>query len=169
MFKRTILLTHFFLIILSASFAQRNIRVFGGVKIGRGMTIDQTEVTIQEYVYFLINNDFKLELFPNDEKLPSSARVFFQDLKKGYSSSSIKREKNPWLYGQVYGVYGFEVTNKYNDFIADDSFNFSIFNPVTGVSFVNANRYCVWREEVVNATRRKNGEYHCLLGKFTIC
>jgi hypothetical protein len=144
-----LLLTHVFFII--NCYSQKNpTKLLGAVEIDNFSSIDQTEVTVQEYVYFIINNNFDLSLFPKSKSISPSARLFFDDLRKQKDFIFIELETHDPIKQVNYGVKGFKVTKKYNRFVALDTAQFSIALPIVGISFEQANRFCKWREGLVN-------------------
>jgi hypothetical protein len=135
--------------------AQKNqSRIPGTVGIDKFSSIDQTEVTIQEYVFFILNNDFNPGLFPDSSTLNSAAKSFFSDLHNPGALRFIKLIQNSSFIKMNYGQWGFKVTQAYKDMLGADTSGFSIFLPMTGVSFEQANLFCKWRETQVNAKRR---------------
>lgn len=127
--------------------------IIGTVAIDDSSAIDITEVTIQEYCYFLINQKFDPVLFPDSEKLSAPERFFFEELKRGESCNLIKIQKQLPHLAASYGEKGFEVTKVYKEYFKKDTSGFSIFNPVTGISFEQAEAFCRWRELNENKNR----------------
>lgn len=147
------LLLLFFTVQLS-TFSQRNpVVILGTVPLYETSAMDVTEVTIEEYTYFIINHQFDPALFPNLSKLSPSARLYFQELQKGENCSFVKLIKNHPAIAKSYGETGFTVTKVYNEFAKRDSSGFSIFNPVVAVSFEQAQQFCVWRQDNENINR----------------
>lgn len=148
-----------FLIVLSffvqlSAFSQRNpVVILGTVPVYETTAMDATEVTIEEYTYFIINHQFNPALFPDFAKLSPSARLYFQELKKGTSNLFVKVVKNHALQAKSYGENGFTVTKAYNEFVNADSTGFTIYNPVVAVSFEQAMQFCAWRQENENKNR----------------
>ena len=142
------------LLALAPIYAQRHpAKLIGTVSIDKVSSIDQTEVTIQEYMYFIINNHFDSALFPKPESMSSVAKYFFDDLHGNREFVTIKPNRFDLVY--EYGVKGFAVTKAYENFIAMDTSGFSIFNPIVGVSYEQAMQFCSWREQLVNVSQRK--------------
>ncbi len=147
------LLLLFFTVQLSA-FSQRNpVNIFGTVPVYETTAMDATEVTIEEYTYFIINHQFDPALFPDFPKLSPSARFYFQELQKGKNNLLIKIVKNHPALAKSYGENGFTVTQAYNEFVKADSTGFTIYNPVVAVSFEQAMQFCMWRQETENKNR----------------
>ncbi len=147
------LLLLFFTVQLS-TFSQRNpVIILGTVPVYETTAMDATEVTIEEYTYFIINHQFDPALFPNLSKLSPSARVYFKELQKGESNLFAKVVKNHPSIAKSYGEKGFTVTKTYNEFVTADSTGFSIYNPVVAVSFEQAQQFCTWRQENENKNR----------------
>lgn len=150
-------ITFLFFVFVSAqlaAFSQRNpVVILGAMPVFETAAIDATEVTIAEYTYFIINNQFDSTLFPNLFKLSPSARLYFQDLQKSEGSSFVKIVKNHAVHAKSYGVNGFALTKAYYKFVEGDSTGFTIYNPVVAVSFEQAERFCEWRQNNENRNR----------------
>lgn len=135
-------------------FSQRNpVVILGTVPVYETSAIDATEVTIEEYTYFIINHQFDPALFPDFQKLTLSARVYFKELQKGENNLFVTHVKNHPSIAKSYGEKGFAVTKAYNDFVKTDSTGFSIYNPVVAVSFEQAQQFCTWRQDNENKNR----------------
>lgn len=147
------LIVLYFFVQLSV-FSQRNpVVILGTVPVYETTAMDATEVTIEEYTYFIINHQFNPTLFPDFKKLSPSARFYFQELQKGKSNLFVKVVKNHPALAKSYGENGFTVTKAYNEFVKADSTGFTIYNPVVAVSFEQAMQFCTWRQETENKNR----------------
>ena len=136
---------------LTDLFGQKNpTEIYRTVKISNLSSMDATEVTIKQWVLFIINNDFNSDFFPNPSCISKTTRLLFEDLKKQKDLEYIKIINNNRLLHENYGTNGFYVTNSFKDIIAKDTNYFSIDIPIVGISFKQAQKFCEWRESVVN-------------------
>ncbi len=58
--------------------------IYGTVQIDRNTSMKNTEVTLQEWIVFIINNNFDSSLFPENNCLSASSGLLFSDFKKGH-------------------------------------------------------------------------------------
>jgi hypothetical protein len=149
--QKVVLISAFIFFSLTDLFGQNNpTKIYGTVPIDNLSSMDATEVTINEWVLFIINNNFNSDFFPNPSSISNSTRLFFEDLKKQKDFEYIKLITNDRLLRENYGRLGFYVTKKFNEMAAMDTNYFSINTPIVGVSFRQAQKFCEWRESVVN-------------------
>lgn len=135
-------------------FGQKNpTRIYGTVPIDNVSSMDATEVTVNEWILFIINNNFREDYFPDPLAISTSARLLFEDLKKQKNFEYIEMVANSRVLAESYGSKGFRVTKKFRDLIKSDTNYFSLNIPVVGISFEQAKAFCAWREQVVNTTR----------------
>jgi formylglycine-generating enzyme required for sulfatase activity len=127
--------------------------IYGTVPIDNTSSMDATEVTINEWIQFVINNDFNKDYFPNSTIISNLSKLLFEDLKKQKDFEFIEVIKNFGLLRENYGSKGFKVTKKFKSIIEADTNYFSINNPIVGISFWQAQKFCEWREELVNRTK----------------
>lgn len=139
---------------LTNSFGQKNpTKIYGTVSIDNISSMDATEVTIKEWIFFIINNNFENDLFPNPSSVSNSTRQLFDDLKKQKDFEYIEITDNGSLLKENYGSKGFRVTKKFKSLTEADTNYFSINIPIVGISFAQAQKFCEWREAVVNKTK----------------
>lgn len=128
-------------------------RIYMTVPIDDVTRMDITEVTIAQWVYFIINNNFNPDHFPDTSSISYSARTFFDDLKEGPNFQYIEVVNNKGLLKDNYGINGFRLTKKFKDIEDADTNYFSISIPIVGISFEQAKAFCKWRESTVNKSR----------------
>jgi formylglycine-generating enzyme required for sulfatase activity len=128
-------------------------RIYLTVPIDNVTSIDVTEVTITQWVYFIINNNFKLDLFPDTLSISNSARIFFDDLKSGKDFQYIEVITNKGLLKENYGIKGFGLTKKFKTIVDADTNYFSVNVPIVGISFNQAKAFCNWRESIMNKSK----------------
>jgi formylglycine-generating enzyme required for sulfatase activity len=135
-------------------FAQKNpTTLYRTVAIDNSTSMDMTEVTIQQWIYFIINNDFNANLFPNANSISNSAIQLFDDLKKGNNFEYIEIIKNNGIIKKNFGEKGFRLTKRFEIITANDTNYFSTNIPIVGVTFEQAKLFCEWKEELVNKTK----------------
>ncbi|MFN8306133.1 MAG: hypothetical protein U0T79_05130 [Ferruginibacter sp.] len=94
-------------------FGQKNpTKLYGTVPIDNISSMDATEVTINEWFLFVINNNFNPDFFPNSSCISNSTKTLFDDLKKGKDFEYIEIINNSGLLKENYGSRGFKVTKK---------------------------------------------------------
>jgi formylglycine-generating enzyme required for sulfatase activity len=126
-------------------------KIYGTVAIDSVSSMDATEVTITEWISFLINNNFKAEFFPDPSSISNSTRELFEDLKKGKNFEYFEIiRNNDSRVRENYGDMGFRLTKRFNNLIQSDTNFFSTNIPIVGISFAQAKAFCEWRESVVN-------------------
>lgn len=149
--QKIILTVAFFCWTCSMLFGQKNpTKIYGTVPIDNVSSMDATEVTINEWIHFVINNNFKADLFPDSSVVSKSTSALFGDLKKGKDFEYVEVITNSSLLKENYGDKGFRLTRKFRNLIEADTNYFSINIPIVGVSFAQAKAFCEWRESVVN-------------------
>ncbi|GGH66815.1 hypothetical protein GCM10011379_21390 [Filimonas zeae] len=138
-----------------AVFAQRNpARIRQTMPLGDSMSMNQCEVAMLEWMWFIVNNDFREDLFPDPSALSQTAALFFDDLKsKRFAYLKVvdnsKHEAIEWDYKTV------RLIKRYEELEQADSIYFSARQPVAGISFAQAKLYCAWREKVLNRDRSR--------------
>ncbi len=136
---------------LTNLFGQKNpTKIYGTVPIDNVSSMDATEVTINKWIHFVINNNFNADFFPNPLSISNTTRLLFDDLKKGKDFEYIEIINNSNLLKENYGSKGFRVTKKFKNLTEADTNYFSINIPIVGVSYTQAKAFCEWRENVVN-------------------
>jgi len=139
---------------LTNSFGQKNpTKIYGTVSIDNNSSMDATEVTITEWIYFIINNDFNKNFFPDSSGVSNTTRLLFDDLKKQGDFDFIEIVNNTGTLKENYGTRGFKLTKKFNTIVDSDTNFFSINIPIVGISYTQAIAFCEWRETVVNKTK----------------
>jgi formylglycine-generating enzyme required for sulfatase activity len=135
-------------------FGQKNpTKIYGTVPIDNVLSMDATEVTINEWIHFIINNNFSADFFPNSSSISNSTSLLFDDLKKGKDFEYIEIINNSIPLKENYGNKGFRITRKFKKLTEADTNYFSINIPIVGISFAQAKAFCEWRENVVNKYR----------------
>jgi len=152
--QKVLLILSFLCLTLANSFGQKNpTKIYGTVSIDDKTSMDATEVTINEWFHFIINNNFNEDLFPDLSIVSNSTRLLFNDLKKQKGFEYIEIIYNSGALKENYGSKGFQVTKRFRSLIEADTSYFSINIPIVGVSFAQAQKFCEWRESVVNKTK----------------
>ncbi|MGN6437503.1 MAG: hypothetical protein ACTHMM_13265 [Agriterribacter sp.] len=142
--------------VIACSFGQKNpTKVYGTVPIDNNSSIDATEVTIGEWIYFIINNGLSADLFPNPSSISKPTKLLFDDLRKQKNFEYVNITKNNRSIRKSYGTIGFKATTQLKILIDADSNYFSINNPIVGISFHQALKFCKWRESLVNKFRKR--------------
>src|SRR4051812_8590594 len=65
------------------SYSQKNAtKIYGTVLIDNNISMKMTEVTIQEWMCFIVDNNFDSLLFPDNAKISVTTKLLFDDLRK---------------------------------------------------------------------------------------
>jgi formylglycine-generating enzyme required for sulfatase activity len=152
--QKVLLIASFLCSTLPNLFGQKNpTKIYGTVAIDNSSSMDATEVTITEWIYFIVNNNFNADFFPNSLSVSNSTRILFDDLKKGKDFEYIEITNNNGLLKENYGSKGFRLTKKFETTSETDTNYFSTNIPIVGISFTQAKAFCEWRETVINKTK----------------
>ena len=152
--QKLLLISLFVFATFSNSFGQKNpTKLSGTVNIDEVSSMDATEVTIMEWIYFIINNDFNSDFFPDLSKVSNSTRLIFEDLKKQKDFEYFKI-KNKSHNRKEWGEKTFETTKNFKLLTDSDTNYFSINIPIVGISFSQAIKFCKWRETIVNESKK---------------
>lgn len=127
--------------------AQKKRRPISTAEITPGTYMPIEEVTIKDWINFIVDNDFDTTLFPADEGLSNSAKLVFNDLKKGRDFKYIKLVNNN-IAALATGKTVVKPTKKFDDLVNSDTNFFSLIVPITGISFTQAQRFCKWKEYI---------------------
>jgi formylglycine-generating enzyme required for sulfatase activity len=137
--------------IVSGVFAQKPPeKIYGTVIIEPGKAMKMTEVTLGEWIGFIINHDFDSSLFPINKNVPPETAVIFDDLRKKESFTFLNIVKNKGTVKKYNGLLGVTPTNAIKKILHTDSNDFSLQIPITGISFEQAEKFCFWKEHQIN-------------------
>ena len=155
--KREFLLLFFLCLSFVHSFAQKNAtEIDETVLIKNNVSMKQTEVTVQQWMDFIVNNNYDNFLFPKPECLSNASLVLFEDLKKKKYFEYLKVLHYGGKSKELFGLKTVVVdTPKIEALQAIDTNYFSIYNPITGITFEQAEKYCEWKENITNRGRSK--------------
>jgi formylglycine-generating enzyme required for sulfatase activity len=152
--KQSLLLLGFCLIILSNVNGQKKLlKIYGAVAINDSVLMKSTEVTVKEWIEFIVNNRFDTTLFPSKIALSKTISEIFEDLKK------VDQQKYFIFKTQSLASYNYNpvVTVHYSSYLDEllqaDTTNVTINIPITGITFEQANKFCEWKEEILNYRR----------------
>ncbi|MGC4102134.1 SUMF1/EgtB/PvdO family nonheme iron enzyme [Ferruginibacter sp.] len=131
--------------------AQKNpTKIYGTVPINNVSSMDATEITVTEWIYFILNTNFDPGFFPDLSHITPAAKMLFEDLKKGKDFEYIDPIYNTGYLKENFGAKGFRVKKKVKLLYEADTNFFSFNVPIVGISFAQAKAFCAWRESVVN-------------------
>lgn len=135
-------------------FGQKNsTQIYRTAPIDNISSMDVTEVTVEQWIFFIINNNFNADYFPNPSNVSKSTSILFDDLKKRKDFEYIEIINNNGFLKENYGNKGFRVTKKFKTISEADTNYFSTNIPIVGISFDQVKEFCEWKEQVVNKTR----------------
>jgi formylglycine-generating enzyme required for sulfatase activity len=151
---RNLLLILLTILTTANSNSQRNpTKLSGTVIIDTNISMKQTEVTIQEWMSFIANNNFNAALFPDSNKISTTAKFLFNDLRRTKGFQYLKISDNSRLKRRLFGAKYVEGSKGFKDIIKNDTNYFSLTIPVTGVTYNQAVMFCQWKEDHINASQ----------------
>ncbi len=137
--------------IFTGAFAQQKLPwVKRTVKINDSTLMAYMEVSIQEWMGFIANNKFDPTLFPDSNCITASARIIFDDLRNGRDFKFLKVVNSSENH-KVFGEKAVEPAGQFNRIANADTNYFSLRLPVTGITFEQAQRFCSWKESVLES------------------
>lgn len=152
--KITILLFASLLGIRPSLQSQTNSLIVPGTRnIGKNLNMKTTEVTINDWIVFIIDNEFDSTLFPNIDLLSKPAQLLFLDLKKrqDFDYLIISKPKSDFLLGKIKMVS----QNKELYHQSKEEFpGFTQHFPITAITFSQAKKYCYWLESRINRNQK---------------
>ena len=152
---KNLFLISFLSLAITYSFAQKHPTIIiGTVPIDENVSMKQTEVTIEEWMDFIINNNFDSSLFPEPKGISPSVKILFEDLMKGKDFEYLQIVDSRNIFKQVYGNKRVEPSKKFKDLQNKDTNYFSLKIPITGITFEQASKYCEWKENIINQNRK---------------
>lgn len=152
--KKIILLIAFFLAFSFNTKAKKNpLKIFGTVYINDSTFMNKTEVTVKDWIEFIVNNDFDTTLFPIPKGLSENVSIIFEEIKNNKEQKffHFENETNQnYNYNKVIIV---QPTRFLKNILKNDSTNTTLSIPITGITFEQANRFCTWKETVLNTRK----------------
>jgi formylglycine-generating enzyme required for sulfatase activity len=133
-------------------FSQKNpTRIAGSVVIGNNISMKATEVTIQEWMSFIVNNNFDISLFPDSNKLSPVTKILFNDLRKTNDFEYLKIVNYKGWKKENHGSKGVYASKNFEHLTRNEVEFVSINKPITGVTFNQVQQFCTWKENTINA------------------
>jgi formylglycine-generating enzyme required for sulfatase activity len=129
--------------------------------------VARREVSIQDWMGFLVYNKFDSLLFPNNSDISPTTKILFNTFKnynsKYFHPTDINAYKKSKIRFFILGGFykpGIQVVylsiNKSDAeaLFKDDTTNFSITVPVTGITYQQAVAFCKWKEDMINSSQK---------------
>jgi len=125
-------------------------RLPGTVSIGHNICMRQTEVTVHEWIDFIVNNDFDSSLYPANACLSNSwTRLIFEDLKNKGNFKHLIVSRIP----AHQSLLSFRLKrDALSDSLKKTEF-VPLSLPITGITFDQAVKFCKWKEQLFNMDR----------------
>lgn len=137
------------------SYSQRNpTKLYGTVIIDTNLSMKATEVTIQEWMCFIANNNFDATLFPDSNKISTTTKILFNDLRKTKNFQYLKLSDNSGLKRKYFGAKDVQASKGFKDLIKNDTTYFSLNMPATGLTYNQAILFCKWKEDLINSSQK---------------
>jgi len=130
---------------------QRPPKVYGTVYIDSTTLMNEREVTIGEWMAFIVNNNFDNSLFPDTAVVSPITKAVFNDLRKQNNFQYLKIVKNPLRYA---GEKAAEPSKGFDKLADADPDYFSLNVPVTGITFEQVQKFCKWKEDMINQNQK---------------
>jgi formylglycine-generating enzyme required for sulfatase activity len=116
------------------------------VSIGYHISMRATEVTVEEWMDFIVSNNFDTTLFPDAKGMPNFAyRLVFEDLKSRGRFKYVTVSKS--LQVSIVNRVLWDSVNHMNEVYPANT-------PVVGISFEQARLFCKWKEGQINAVAK---------------
>jgi len=127
----------------------------GTVKIGESTSMKAAEVTIQEWMMFIVDNNFDSTLFPKIDLLENPVQMLFLDLKKGQDFEYLKISK-PKDYRELGKLKDVSQNKKFHKDAKEEFKGITQRKPITAITYAQASRYCLWLESKINKNPKMN-------------
>ena len=135
------------------SHAQKNpLKIDQAVTVAPGVVMKTTEVTIQEWMGYIVNNNFDSSLYPDSNCIPNTTKKLFNDLRNKHEFKYLKIVNYSGRMLQNYGPKGIETSKNFKQLVESDTNYFSLDIPMTGISFDQVQAFCQWKEKVLSAS-----------------
>ncbi|HZY35865.1 MAG TPA: SUMF1/EgtB/PvdO family nonheme iron enzyme [Mucilaginibacter sp.] len=131
---------------------QKPPNVYATVYIDNTTLMNQREVTVKEWMGFIVNNNFDASLFPDSTCITTSAKLIFNDLRreKDFDYLQITAE-GVWKES---GPKGVKPAGKFKMLVDADTNYFSLDIPITGITYQQAQKFCKWKEERIDQYKK---------------
>lgn len=126
--------------------AQKIPKVWDMVRIDDQTLMSAREVTIAQWIEFIIDNDFDETLFPDTSCLPASARFVYNDLMQRENFRYLKMHRSMGSLEKLEGKMFISTTPNFKMLADADTNYFALNIPVTGISFSQVQKFCRWKE-----------------------
>ena len=146
----SVFVTHFH------AFSQKNITgIQGTVKIGDGTSMKTTELSIEEWIMFMVENNFDSTLFPKMDLLSGPVQLLFLDVKK-YPDVEYLKISKPKDYRELGKLKDVSLTKKFHKDAKEEFRGQTLRKPITAISYTQATRYCSWLESRITSNSKMN-------------
>lgn len=137
-------------ILLNVNGQKSPLKIYGTQPINDSTCMKSTEVTIKEWVEFIVNNQFEQTLFPIKSGLSETASLIFDNLKneKGKKYFSFNKQST-YLYN-YFPIISAKPTSELKALFKLDTTEFDLNIPITGIEFEQAVKFCEWKENILN-------------------
>jgi len=154
MFRQILSLTVFFLTLSGDVLGQKNpLRISGTVPINDSTFMKSTEVTVKDWIEYIVNNNFDTTLFPIKKGLPETISLIFDDLKKIQEQKYLHLEKQSIMQYDYNNLITVKPTASLNALFKNDTSDITINIPITGITFEQALNFCDWKAQILNTKK----------------
>lgn len=119
-------------------------------QVSENIFMQKTEVSIREWMIFIIDHDFDSLLFPNYFILPPPANMLFLDLKQKGNFTYLNINEHPDKTFRKQGINHVAPSHDLTKLCKEHFPDFSIDLPVTAITYAQAVRYGEWLEKCIN-------------------
>lgn len=141
------------LLSIPVGFSQNITKVYETVKIDNDIFIKATEVTIKDWMEFILDNNGDTLLFP--KVLSQSLEILFDEIKeRKYKYLNATKHRKP----RFTGYWDVQATKDFRELTKVDTNSLSLLMPVTGITFEQAISFCKWKEFYTNNDRNQDNQ-----------
>ena len=154
MLRQILLLTLFFPTYAGNILAQKNpLRIYGTVPVNDSTFMKKTEVTVKEWIEFIVNKDFDTTLFPRNDGVPETISLIFDDLKKIQKQKYFHLDRQSISQYDYYNLIIAKPTASLHSLFKNDTSYVTLDIPITGITFEQATKFCDWKEQILNTKK----------------
>lgn len=139
--------------IASVSGQKKSLKIYGAVSINDSTYMKSTEVSVKDWIEFVVNNNFDTTLFPTKDGVSEIMLKIFEDLGNNQGLKYLHFVSKASIQYNYYRLLTITPTSVLKAAFKSDTTDISLNIPITGISFEQALKFCLWKEGVLNATK----------------
>jgi hypothetical protein len=147
---KTSLIIIFCVVLFNGVSAQQKLpKIPDMVQIDDHTLMCEKEVDIAQWMDFIVNNGYDETLFPDTACLTRAAKLVFGELRSRTSLKYVKLSRSAGSYEKLSGDFVILPSYGIRKFAELDSTFIFLQLPITGVSFEQVQRYCIWKQDML--------------------